>query len=128
MSENNPAMEDLEDNNEYSSESSNKSNPVADIAQALETILSDEHLSQKVKITSENEMGLIQIEVLQAHFARSFKGYRFPSLEALADSKRENVVSVDGWRAEQIVEIFRSIQTNIIAGDLPLSSRLMGKR
>jgi hypothetical protein len=128
MSENNPAMEDLEADYEGSSETSSKSNPVADISQALETILSEEHLAQKVKITSENEMGLIQIEVLQAHFRRSFKGYEFPSLVALADSKRENVVSVDGWRANQIVEIFRSIQTNIIAGDLPLSSRLMGKR
>lgn len=126
MSKENPAIDDLEDNPSLVSHEVHNS-PVSDIAKAIETILSDEHQDQKTKISHENEEGLIGIDVIQAHMLKSFK-YKFPSLEALKLSKQEHALSVDGYRSEQIVEIFKSIQTNIVSADIPLSNRLMGTR
>jgi len=126
MDDINPIIEDLECK-EDKREGEHKSNAVADIANAIETILSEEHIDQKTIITSENEIGLIGIDVLQAHFLKSFK-HSYPSLVALKMSKQEHAVSVGGKRSEQIVEIFKSIQTQIITSDIPLSQRLLGKR
>lgn len=123
----NPVLEDLEVNTVSGNNPSSDNNPIANIASALETIFSEEHIDQKTNLTSENEEGLICLDVLQAHFIRSFK-YSFPALDELKRSKQEHVASVNGWRSLQIVEIFKSIQTNIISGDLPLGSRLLGKR
>lgn len=122
----NPAVEEMEESNEEIN-SSSKNSPISDIAKAIEIILSEEHQDQKTKITAENEDGLICIDVLQAHFLKSFK-YSFPSLKALKESKQEHALSVDGFRSNQIVEIFKSIQTNIVTGDVPLGKRLMGNR
>jgi len=127
MSDISPALEDLEVTNLEVPLSDNKRNPIADIATAIETILSEEHLDQKTNITYENELGLIGIDVLQAHMLKSFK-YQFPSLTAIKISKQEHVVSVGGYRSNQIVEIFKSIQTNIISGDGISGNRLLGRR
>lgn len=123
--ENNPVMADLED--DIPSSSNPNKNIFADISMAIETILSEEHIDQKTNISYENEEGLICIDVLQAHMLRSFN-YQFPSLQALKMSKQEHVLSVNGYRSNQIAEIFKSLQPNIISGDVPLSSRLLGKR
>ena len=128
MSDTNPVIADLElVNNMGNSDNLESRNIAADIASAIDTILSEEKFRQKTNITSENEDGLICIDVLQAHFNLCFKK-DIPSLTALADSKREHAVSIGGYRSQQIVEIFKSMQTNIISSDSPLSSRLMGNR
>lgn len=126
MSESNPVLEDLE---VTSGDNDNKkSSAMEDIASALETILSEEHFDQKTNISTDNEIGLIGIDVIQAHMLRSFK-YEFPSLIALKSSKQEHAVSVGGLRSMQIVEIFKSIQTNIISADTSnIGNRLLGRR
>jgi hypothetical protein len=129
----NPVMEDLEVSEDIDNinSSDSKNNPIADIGQALETILSEEHFDQKTNITNENETGLIQIDVLQAHMLKSF-GYEYPSLVALKDSKQQHAVSVNGYRSDQIVDIFKSLQTTVISGDnlsgnTGIRQRLLGK-
>jgi len=108
------------------SENIHHSSPISDIAKAIEEVLS-EHPDQKTNITPENEEGLIGIDVLQAHMLASFK-YKFPSLSALKESKQEHALSVEGFRSKQIIDIFKSIQTNIVSGDIPLRQKLMGQR
>jgi hypothetical protein len=123
----NPALADLEENEQNSSnEEIGKRNPVAEIAEALEAVLSN-NPDQKTNLTSENEQGLIALDVLQAHMKRSFN-YEFPSLIALKISKQEHVLSVGGYRANQITEIFKTLQPQIVSTDAPLSSRLMATR
>jgi hypothetical protein len=126
MAEKSPALEDLEVEIISSNDGTAKRSAVADIASAIETILSEEHIDQKTNLTSENEDGLICIDVLQAHFLRAFK-YEFPSLVALKKSKQEHVLSVGGYRSTQIVDILKSLQTTIVSSDNPLSSRLLGR-
>jgi hypothetical protein len=124
----NPILADLEVSQTSETISGeHKNSPVSDIAKAIEMILSEEHGDQKTNITEENEDGLICIDVLQAHMLRCFK-YKFASLEALKQSKQEHALSVKGYRSEQIVEIFKSIQTQIITGDSPsIGKRLLGR-
>ena len=119
----NPILEDLEEN-DTQDENSSKKDIFDAIKNAIQALL-DASDNDKTIITGENELGLIGIEVLQAHMQKSFN-YEFPSLKALAYAKQTYVVSVGGKRSEQIVDIFKSLQPNIVAGDLPLSSRLMG--
>ena len=119
----------LEDEMEIkeNSQKENKISPIGDMANAIDTVLSQENFDQKSNISAENIEGLITIDVLNAHMYKSFLGYEFPSLVALKQSKLTLAVSKDGYRSEQIVKILTSVQTNIIASDLPLSSRLIGK-
>ena len=124
---NNPAIDDLEVLDNSSVEDNEKFSPVAEMANAIETILSEEHLNQKSNISYDNEQGLIEIDVLQSHFNKYYNR-KLPSLIALSESKKEHVLSVGGYRSNQIVEIFKSIQTNIIASDMPVGNRLLGKR
>jgi len=132
MNNDNPAVDDLEVSEDIDNlnSSDSKHNPIADIGQALETILSEEHFDQKTNITTENETGLIQIDVLQAHMLKSFN-YEYPSLVALKDSKQQHAVSVKGYRSDQIVDIFKSLQTTIVSGDTTgtggIGRRLLGK-
>jgi len=68
MNESNPVLDDLE---VTSGDNDNKkSNAMEDIASALETILSEEHFDQKTNISTDNEIGLIGIDVIQAHMLR----------------------------------------------------------
>jgi hypothetical protein len=124
----NPILADLIEADENSSIiASNKNSPVEDIAKAIQVLL-DEYPDKNTKITSENEEGLIAIDVIQAHMMKSFKGYKFPALIALKESKQDHALSVDGFRFDKIVEIFKSIQTNIISGDsASLKNRLLGR-
>lgn len=127
MSEDNPSIEELEESISSNS-TGEKHNPVADIASAIETILSEEHIDQKTIISYEQEEGLIGLDVIQAHFYKSFN-YTFPSLTALKDSKQEHAISVLGKGREQIVDIMRSLQPQIISSDgSNLTSRLLGRR
>ena len=128
MPKDNPAIDDLEDNTISGDGETRRVNPFEDLAKAVELLLADEHQDQKTKISQENKVGLIQLDVIQAHMMKSFAGYKFPSLEALKISMQEHSLSVDGYRSEQIVEIFKSIQPNIISGDVSNSSRLLGRR
>jgi hypothetical protein len=121
----NPAIDDLEENSTVQT-GERHNTPFSDIAKAIETILSDEHADQKTNISQENKVGLIQLDTIQAHMMKSFSGYKFPSLDALKISMQEHSLSIDGYRSEQIVEIFKSIQPNIISGDVSTSSRLLG--
>lgn len=125
MSEN-PAIDDLEISLETPISNSNKTNPFADISSALETILSEDNFDQKTNINSDNEIGLIGLDVVQAYFTRHFKK-EFAALTAIKDSKQTHVVSVGGYRSNQIFEVFKSLQTNIISGDVPLRNRFLGK-
>ena len=124
--EDNPIIDELEDSGFETGNFETGNNPMKDIVSAIETILSEEHFDQKTIISTENELGLIGIDVLQAHMQKSFK-YAFPSLQALKESKQEHAVSVGGKRSEQIVEIFKSLQTQILTGEPSLTSRLLGK-
>lgn len=123
----NPAIDDLECSTHSSLIEEKRGNPIGDIGDAIEKALSEQHFDQKTNITSENEDGLICIDILQAHFLRSFK-YEFPSLAELKRSKQEHAVSVNGKRSDQIVEILKTIQSQIISSDLPLGNRLMRPR
>src|SRR4030067_261618 len=123
MSDESPNLEDLETRENLIDDNNGKSNAVADIAGAIETILSEEHIDQKTIITSENEEGLIGIDVLQAHMATFFDGFTYPSLEALKMSKQEHAISVNGKGREQIVEIFKSLQAQVITGETNNLSR-----
>lgn len=127
MAEDNPAIDDLESSLDFDSDRSNKVSPMQDIANAIEALLSEEHCDQKTIINTENEIGLIQIDVIQAHMLKCF-GTDFPSLTALKISKQEHAVSVGGKRSEQIVDIFKSMQTNIVTGEPSLTNKLMGRR
>jgi hypothetical protein len=125
MSKTNPAIDDLEEGIVTAIGEAHHS-PFSDIAKAIETLLADEHADQKTNISQENKIGLIQLDTIQAHMLKSFN-YKFPSLEALKISMQEHSLSVDGYRSEQIVDIFKSIQPNIISGDVSTSSRLLGR-
>ena len=123
----NPLQADLEvvENNRISI-AQEKNTPVEDIAKAIELLL-DKYPDKNTKITNEQEEGIIILDVIQAHMKRSFK-YEFPSLIALKESKQDHALSVDGFRFEKIIEVFKSIQTNIISGDSgSLRNRLLGK-
>lgn len=122
----NPIIDDLEDNTLETVEGINNISPMKDLTSAIETILSEDHFDQKTIISNENEIGLIGIDVVQAHMLKSFK-YEFPSLKALKESKQEHAVSVGGKRSEQIVDIFKSLQTQIVTGEPSLTKRLLGK-
>jgi hypothetical protein len=127
MSSDSPALEDLEDDIIDTNIIQPKNSPVEDISNAIETILSEEHFNQKTNISQENEIGLIQLDVLQSHMLKSFN-YEYPALSSLENSKQEHCVSVGGKRAEQIVDIFKSMITTIISdGSISPTSRLLGK-
>lgn len=120
-----PVIDDMEEKDSENIEYKN-TNAVADLAEALEVVLSEKHFSQKSVLSTENIQGLIGLDMVQAHMLRSF-GYSFPSLKVLKESKLELSVSKDGRGRDDIIEIFRSIQTNIVSGVESLGSRMLGK-
>lgn len=121
---NNPAIADLEDNSSSLNEGK-KENVFKDITLSVETIL-DASKDDNTILSYDNEIGLIGIDVIQAHMLKFFK-WEYPSLVALKMSKQMHAVSVKGKGREQKVEAFKSLQTNIVAGDIPISSRLLGR-
>jgi hypothetical protein len=124
---NSPALADLEEEQHSCSENEQqKTNPVVEIANALENLFAN-NPDQKTNISPDNEQGLIMIDVLQAHMKKSFN-YEFPALIALKQGKQDHVLSVGGFRSNQITEVFKTLQPNIVTTDAPLSSRLMGTR
>jgi hypothetical protein len=125
----NPVTEDLEMDYSNSSEDTEvKKNAVAEIAAAIETILSEEHQDQKTNITSDNEIGLVGIDVLQATMQENFD-YQYPALMALKQSKQEHVLSVGGYRSNQIADILKSLQASVISSDIPttVGRKLLGR-
>jgi hypothetical protein len=129
--ESNPALDALENDDSSNNQNINvkNSSPIADIADALELLLSEENADKKSNISSENEQGLIMVDVLQAHMKKSFN-YQFPSLIALKTSKQDNVLSVGGYRSTQIVDVLKSIQTQVISGEIPtrgIKDKILGR-
>jgi len=123
----NPALSDLEENSSSLNQNNTKHDVFADITTSVETIL-DASKDDNTILSYDNEVGLIGIDVIQAHMEKFF-GFEYPALEALKLSKQMHAVSVKGKGREQRVESFKAFQTNVIAGDnIPLSSRLLGRR
>jgi hypothetical protein len=123
----NPALSDLEESNSSLSSVTKKQNVFSDITLSVETIL-DANKDDNTILSYDNEIGLIGIDVIQAHMKKFFN-FEYPSLQALKISKQMHAVSVKGKGREQRVEAFKAFQTNVIAGDnLPISQRLLGRR
>ena len=124
---NNPALADLEENNSSLNPEKTKQNVFSDITLSVETIL-DANKDDNTILSNDNEVGLIGIDVLQAHMKKFFD-FEYPSLLALKESKQLHAVSVHGEGRKQKVEAFKAFQTNVIAGDnLPIGQRLLGRR
>jgi hypothetical protein len=121
---NNPALEDLEETESSLNQGTKKENVFQELTNSVETMLNAEKNDNTI-ISYDNEVGLIGIDVIQAHM-KEFFGFEYPSLTALSISKKSLAVSVHGKRSEQKVEIFKSLQPNIITGDIPIQSRLLG--
>jgi hypothetical protein len=121
----NPALEDLEEHSSSLNNDTKKQNVFSDITLSVETIL-DGNKDDNTILTYDNEIGLIGIDVIQAHM-KEFFDFEYPSLKALKESKQMHAVSIHGKGREQKVEAFKAFQTNVIAGEIPLGQRLLGR-
>jgi hypothetical protein len=126
----NPILEDMEFKPPTQLPLEERKDPMMALAQAVETILSDKNIEQKTKISSANEIGLIQcesvIKFIRQIFPEDFD-IETDVLVELCRQKRLNAVSVGGWRADQIVKIFESVKSEFVTADIPIGRKFFGQ-
>lgn len=102
-------------------------NNIKDVINEISKALFERYPKKTSNLSNDNIDGIVQAECLNEYMDKNF-GYRYSVLDILVKSKREYVLSSNGYGIAAFIESIKSVQATIEQHEIPQQFQRMMNR